>query len=313
MSVNQPNFSKQDIFDSSKDFDTVCPFLGLPGDPDTRYLYANSANSCHKFDHPRAITLDYQLEYCLTQNFEQCYVYLEKNQAAPLTEETVEKQPRRIPIWLLAGALVIVLLAGAFLVTTGFDPGGDSILPSVPPTSIENPTSEPAEIAGEVPPTPTALPLPTQTPTPVPSDTPAPTLTPTEIPPPSETPFPTPGPGLETPFGDEIQYVIHVVQPGESYTRIGENFSTSPEVLERVNFAIEGTSLWVGRAIVVPIGVDDASSLPVFQVVFVESASSIEQLAAAYQSNADLLRSYNGLEQDQVPAGRWLIVPLVEP
>jgi LysM repeat protein len=115
-----------------------------------------------------------------------------------------------------------------------------------------------------------------------------------------------------TPFGPESGYLIHVVQAGESYLSIADLYGTTPAVLQGVNPTVEGASLWVGRQIVIPVGVTSLGSLPQFVVVFTTETVNINALADFYGSDPEQIRFYNQLGADDlVPSGRWLIIPLL--
>jgi hypothetical protein len=50
----------------------ACPYLGLDGDPRTRFLFATPAHRCHVRRRPAAIDLDHQGRFCLTRDFPTC-------------------------------------------------------------------------------------------------------------------------------------------------------------------------------------------------------------------------------------------------
>lgn len=50
----------------------VCPYLGLPDDPPTRFTFADPAHRCHVGAKPIAIGLGYQGAYCLTTGYPAC-------------------------------------------------------------------------------------------------------------------------------------------------------------------------------------------------------------------------------------------------
>jgi hypothetical protein len=53
----------------------ACPYLGLDGDPRTRFLFATPAHRCHVRRRPAAIDIDHQGRFCLTPDFRACPRY----------------------------------------------------------------------------------------------------------------------------------------------------------------------------------------------------------------------------------------------
>jgi hypothetical protein len=52
--------------------DAVCPFLGLPGDPATRFVATTPAHRCHARKRVAPIALDHQATFCLTPAHPAC-------------------------------------------------------------------------------------------------------------------------------------------------------------------------------------------------------------------------------------------------
>jgi hypothetical protein len=50
----------------------ACPYLGLPDDERTRFLFATPAHRCHVKRKPATIDLDHQGRYCLSTRFAAC-------------------------------------------------------------------------------------------------------------------------------------------------------------------------------------------------------------------------------------------------
>ncbi len=167
-------------------------------------------------------------------------------------------------------------------------------------------SSIPTEIPPE--PTQTSTPRPTQTATASPTKTLTPTTRPSETPTETEAAPPTPGPNLGTPFGN---YVLHRVKTGESLATIANIYQTTRERITAANTILERRGVWDGDILVVPIGneTDDEIS---FEYIFIEKKTDLTTLVETYAVAIDQLREYNLLGPlDWVPAGRWLIIPVV--
>lgn len=287
-----------------------CPFLGTPGDPTTHYRYPCRANRCFAQTPPQTIQFDHQQGYCLGSNYLNCPVFIREGAAKPLPElpEAPLAPPRRRPFRRRNPLKTVGILLAAGLLLSWLIP---NLFPAQSSAGPESPTPSPAPTLTAAPPQET-LPLIAASPTRPPTHTLSPTPTRTSPPPTiTPTPFPTPGPGLATPFGDSPSFVIHLVQPGESFTRIAAQYGADPDVLAAVNTLVEGQSLWPGRLIVVPLGVSDSASLPRFQVFLTAEATTLAELAARFQADAALIRLFNALGPGpELPAGRWLIIPL---
>lgn len=60
------------MFDLATAEPEVCPYLGLPDDPRTRFTLADPAHRCHVRAKPIAIDLGHQGAYCLTTGYPAC-------------------------------------------------------------------------------------------------------------------------------------------------------------------------------------------------------------------------------------------------
>lgn len=314
---------------------TVCKYLGVSDDPDTYFQYVSTWNYCHRPNSIQSLLPTHQADFCLSEKHKRCPVFQDSwsgefpkdlmaltspgrgSRAARYGGRGPGRGGRAALGWFLVLAAVAGIL-GLFAWTTPAVRVGLVRLFGGPQAG------RPSQVAGGG-----SLPVASETPalsqslapsatvepsmTPLPSRTALPTLTPlpTETPAPTETPFPTPGPGLETPFGPSGQFVIHVVAPGESFNAIAARYNTTPEVLQAVNPSIEGTSLWVGRQLVVPIGASSAEDLPAFSVLFTTETVMLSDLAEEFGSDVEDIRYYNQLgDTDSVLSGRWLIIPI---
>ena len=300
-----------------------CPYLGFPSDPETNHRFPSVANHCLRLDDAKPVSFAHQSSHCLTSKYNQCPVY-PRSFDGPFPRELLPEEvdagwwPPSDRVWGLIAmvGLLIVGIAAIALVPSlraAVIPGVGTPAPTAESSSAQGtassfvilgPTSSP------LPPTPTPTAAPTGTATPAPTASP----TVTQTPQPSPTPFPTPGPGFETPFGPETQFIIHIVEAGESFTSISEAYDTTPEVLDAANVILEGASLWEGLEIVVPLGVTDPEAVPKFEIFFTTGAISVEELAITFETKPEQIRFYNQLgDAPTVPSGRWLIIPIQPP
>ncbi len=89
---------------------------------------------------------------------------------------------------------------------------------------------------------------------------------------------PSAGPLLMTPFGGANIYLLHQVREAESLTFIANLYATTVEVLRLTNDIQEGTTLWVGRILVVMPGRVTSQGLQTLQALQFESEISLEDL-----------------------------------
>lgn len=209
-----------------------CPYLGLPEDHNSFFVYATPIHRCHRSVEPVAIHPDDQETFCLSPNHLNCPRYRDAD--AALTEPgTVADVVRAYEhygweaslapesnrqAWLRGAALglaAVVLLAAVVIMAMNQSRirhalgAGPSIVGPTPigaatPTSLalipgpRTPTATPTRHATWTP-TPTASATPTETPLP-PTETPTPTATPTSTVAPTATTTPTITPtGTPTP------------------------------------------------------------------------------------------------------------------
>ncbi len=296
-----------------------CPFLGIPGDATTHYQYPTRNNYCHVPDYPETIQLNHQEMFCLRAQYLECPVYSQvgvANLPPSLRGEGTSlitlQTRRRVGVLFGAfglGILFIGLVLFLILQNEGALPfsAGAVLQPSATPLELSRtPTTQPLATSSPVPsPVPvlaTTTSTPTLTNTPTRTSAP-PTFTPTY--------FPTPGPGFSTPFGPGLQFAIHIVQAGESYTAIANQYNTTAEVLDAINKLKEGQTIWPGRPIVIPVGVTDPAGLPQFEVYLLPENTPLTELATQFNTDPEQIRFYNALgPEPEIPAGRWLIIPL---
>jgi hypothetical protein len=278
----------------------ACPYLGTGEDPGTYHAFPSPHNCCWKAGEVGIVRAAYQARYCLSSRHLGCRVF-RQDWPGPLPVELAyfEPQIRRSPILpyrslaFIGILLTAVITIGAWTIyLVGLaDPGPPAVF--IAPTAL--PTGAPA---------PSEAPTSTGTPTLTSTPTPSPTATPS--------PAPTSGPGLETPIGADMPFLIHEVQAGERMADFAARYETDEETIRYVN-GIEGWPLWVGEMLLMPVGQTGVGNLPRFAIYQVPADDVLVQAVAdLFETDVDALREYNRLgESPTLPAGRWLIVPII--
>ena len=131
------------------------------------------------------------------------------------------------------------------------------------------------------------------------------------IPTPTLTPLVAPdlSKALTQPFGPDLAYILHRVNPGESMPIIENLYLTSAEVIQTAN-RIEG-SVREDQILVIIINQTDPTGIPRFGVLTVEGDISIDDLSLFLDKlSADLIH-YNDLNPDEIiKSGTWIIYPI---
>lgn len=282
-----------------------CPYLGLRNDPQTRFGFPNLGNYCHRITPPGLVTPDYQQNWCFSEEFPNCVVYqgASKDQLPDgliqKPEGIVLNRKILLAIGLIAAAIVLLILLVALIGRNRGSGQGRSQTATALAGNLAL-----TQLATNTPPPPSMTP--TAEPTLTPTATNTPTITPTSTPAP-----PTQGPGLKTPFGLNNEFLIHQVATNESLNIIALRYSTSATVITATNELRRGASLQVDQILVILPDQTEVSDLPVFRPLYLEQDASVDALAQEYGASAPDLRRYNALgDNDLIPAGRWIIIPL---
>jgi hypothetical protein len=283
----------------------ACPHIGRSDDPESYFAYPAPANRCFRVDKPEGIAGSHQSRFCLTARFSECPV----NSPAftgPLPVEIrsslrrgrwhrLGRGTRLGPILLVSITIVAVTAVWWFW----YD------IVEVP-TPVTMPTHTSVEVISKatLPPTRTEISILHAT-NPPPS-TPAPVHTPSPLMPPT----PTQGPGLETIIDPASPFLIHKVEAGEALFYIADTFNSSVEAIRAAN-DLGDLPLWVDQLLVIPVGDVDVSGLPSFAAYQVPAEqTTVGRVAELFNSNPEAIRVYNNLgEGEDLPPGRWLIVP----
>lgn len=231
----------------------VCPFLGLPDDPASRFWLPDAAHRCWAAaGKPTAIDLAYQSARCMTDTYPSCVRFQARENplpfpgAAPVMAAATTRPALRAPrgrratrtrLTLLTGAFaVMVLLAAAVLMISGFLGG------KAPAVAVMSPSPHPAITLGPTPtPLPTASPSPTPLATPTASPSPSPTPTPAPTPSPAPTPTPTPTP------------IVHTVVKGETLRYIARLYGVTVQDIMTANGLTNPNRIYIGQELLIPV------------------------------------------------------------
>lgn len=300
----------------------ACPFLGLDQDSSTWLAYPHPANFCHRASPAANLNLSYQESTCLTRKHAACLGFTRGwNGALPETvrgEPAVKPLAKSLVLPAMIGLALLVLLAGWQLMRRGrlSFMGGEDTTPTILVTSIGS-----SQVSGLVVLSPTSTITPAPPPTETPNrpktqtalaslNSPTPTTPPTSAITPTLAP-PTPGPAFKTPFGPGEKFLLHQLEAGESLGTLVTLYDTTNQVITASNLLVEGASIWPGTVLVIIPGEKDPSAVSRFRVVLLESATSVDDLAAEFEISVEDLRMYNSLGADRfIPAGRYLIIPV---
>lgn len=322
---------------------TNCPYLGLFENPDSRFLYATSANYCHKVAPVAPVKPSYQESRCLSEVHHLCPVYQGQEEGSLPPEARGErswKTKRRNYLW-IGFVLVLAILVGwgmntilkrSFVVSLTGDrgkveqtlltqtvkvaaddsPSGTKVFSTNTPSPsifLEN-TVLPAQTNTIVETQPITL-----TSTNVFTTTPSLTASVTNIPTTHMTPTPeaqraAPAPNFQTPFGPQNEYVIHAISEGENLPLLSRLYDTTPETIIALNTWVGELGLRPNRVIVIMPGRTDSSEVAPLSVDFTQEEITILEFAASKGVSIEDVRTLNVLRNvESISAGRWLIYP----
>lgn len=283
----------------------ACPYIGRSDDPESFFAFPAPANRCYRVDKPEGIAGSHQARFCLTARFAECPVN-SPSFTGPLPIDLRSSfrrgRWRRLKRSTRLGLILLMSITIAAVVALWWF--WEDIVGA--PTPVEVPTHTSVVIISQAttPPTRTEISIlrPTNPPPPIPTlvHTPSPQLTLTL----------TPGPGLDTIMGPASPFLIHKVEAGETLFFIATTFNSSVEAITAAN-DLGDLPLWVDKLLVIPVGDVDVANLPIFAVYQVElDQTTVNQIAELFHTDPEAIRAYNNLgEGEDLPSGRWLIVP----
>jgi hypothetical protein len=280
----------------------LCPYLKVYYDPSLRFSFANEDNYCHRVRHPQPISLHYQETMCLTTNYESCAVYIQGLQGdlPKGIQNEIATPPRQwrkqiayilIPILVLGLMLVILLVNYNSRISqnTGLSQASKTQNAVLIQETFSAPTVA-QTVEPSLAPTFTESPSPTETATPPPPASP---------------------PDLETPFGLQNHYLIHIALDGESVPILAKKYKTSSQVISLLNIYGDRTAIWAGMPIVIMPGRIDPKGVQPMVAIHITQEISLEDLAKQNHITADDIRRENNLGPDElIEAGRWLVIPV---
>lgn len=284
----------------------VCPYIGRSDDPESFFAFPAPANRCFRVDKPEGIAGSHQARFCLTARFSECPVN-SPSFTGPLPVDLRSsfrrgrwrqlKRGTRLGLILLVSMTIAAVTAVWWFWHDIWEPSS--------PVTVPTHTSVGVISQATIPPTQTEISIlfptnpPPSTPTPVPSPSPQLTLS------------PTPGPDLDTTIGPASPFLIHKVEAGETLFLIATTFNSSVEAILAAN-ALEGLPLWVDELLIIPVGDVNVGDLPVFDAYQVPpEGTTVIQVAELFNIDPEAIRVYNILgEGEDLPSGRWLIIPV---
>lgn len=318
---------------NSQHTNRTCPSLGLRDDSYTSLAFPSVWNCCHRARPIVPPILKHQGEFCLSEKYQQCPVFL-KQQTGPLSEHIRAPRSRvkkfrgfshRNTAIALVSLGVIFLLGWGFMTDWSFPLAVTDATPtaSITTVTIAAATPLPTETAA---PTPTRTHIatvtdspgkvtvpPTSTTTRTSIKTPAFTHTATLVP----TAFSTVSLSkhqLEVPIGTNKKFVIHKVLIGESLSQYADEYNTSLEAIVMINYDL-WIPLWVDKLVIIPLGFTEVANLPTFEAYEVTKAGkSLETLAQELGVAVDDLKYYNAIgTAESLLVGDWLLIPRPRP
>ena len=299
----ESNYKNRSIGKSNR----ICPYLGLEEDPATYSSFPSSWNACHRASPPSIVKPSHQQEFCLQPEHKDCPVF--KNQGSQRLPKSIRYQSKGLSqksIKILKIAVVTVFSSLMFLGLL-FRQSWMPRLPGWLPFFSQSMQSSTQNIEQL---TTISITATKEEKTPV---IPSPTLIQ-----PSESatrmaPSPTlmdPTLALDTPIGDEIQFIIHRVAEGESLQIFATQYNTSIEAIRTVNYDLIAP-LWVNWLIIIPINTTEVSDLPTFEAHQVEEEDiPIRVLSGKLSVVLEKIMLYNNLDSEHIlHRGEWILVP----
>ena len=306
------NNIRVDISSNSEGLENqFCPYLGLKFDPKSWMGYPSPLNYCHRVKPLAVPRFEHQRNYCLTENYIDCpIVYGGPGQRMPKTIRSQSDRrstlKRIIRIEVLVGLLLTSIILGAIF--------WNQITEAIP--QIGNNRSNKAQIITTTLTTMTSSPpfavSPTFTSTATLENSPTPTHTPipsTETPSPPSATMESPVLALETPIGQDIQFIIHEVIPGESLEAYARDYNTTVEAIRAVNYNLP-SFLPLDWIVVIPLNTNDVSDIPLFEPFEITQIVTVEALADLLSVDLTELRRYNRIPSGYtLSPGEWILIP----
>lgn len=283
----------------------TCPHLGIAEDPQTCLAYPSAWNLCQHVRYPAAVRLEYQRTTCLAPFHTTCPVF-KRARVVLLPAHLRGRHPgsgsKRVVILLL----LLVLALGFGLWAASRRMSGMT-LPTAADAPIETPQSDflpvvSSAVTSESMDGFSVTPIKIQT-----AFAPAiATNTPGTAPPDSK------HCGLELEGKLDLsryEFILHRVASGESMNVLAENYGTSIQAIQAVNYFLP-SPLWADLVIVIPIGSAELSGLPFFEPYFIlDPVASLDAVAQQVSVTRSDLMKYNHLDEGCPAYAGWLLLP----
>jgi len=283
----------------------ICPHLGTTADPQTVLDYPTSQNCCHRAVPPASPGVDHQREFCLVSGHIGCPLCAVESGRAPagiFTRRSAGIPGRVFMLHRLLPALALLAVVAAAVWLALARVSAAAPVRETQPGFALPPSASPLPA---VQPSLNTVPILAAQPTASPSAQPSLTARP------SATPSPTPRPPhlLETPLGDDRQFLLHRTLPGESYELIASSYLTTIAALRAANYNLPD-ALWVDAVLVVPVGqTDPAGIVPMSAFAAGEQGATLAAVALEQGVSLAELCALNGLASDEkISPGEWVIV-----
>ena len=300
----------------------VCPRLGLVHDPATHMGFPSSKNHCFNSKPSNSPSLSHQQGYCLQGCFDECMLY-QGNQTAVMPSEIGIPRPKSgTSSIILSLFMLLIIIAISLVRSTGwrgvlsvFVPapqehvGGSPEIPDLAlssRTSTIAPSFEPNDSASEI----VHISANTSTPELIAVGTATPRQTETVTPAPNPHRFEV----IKLPPGSDQGFLVHMVAVGETLDMIAGHYNTTVQAILAVNYKLE-PPVWAQYPIVIPLGAEDTTGYPAFEVYVVETNEKIsaESLAGILGMDAAALEFYNTCTGNcQFNKGDVLLIPRMQ-
>lgn len=257
-----------------------CRLLGLVADHQTSFNFPHPNNACYAVEPACRVRPEHQVTYCLSPRHRRCSLFLSFNNGSAGRDVALDKGQigqildlgarRGLPVWSLVGAVgLFVVLGLAFLVYTNapaFPASANGVQVSAPaatspgspmavyPFTTVQATPEPFMPLAETPATHALTPT-----APPPAATPEAESANTElVEAVAEEPSPTPQAITEESLpiaalcGRPDGWVLYVVQPGDSLSRLSRATGASVDAIRQGNCLVVGGLIYVGQRLYLP-------------------------------------------------------------
>lgn len=296
-----------------------CPYLGLPDDSRTSLAYPSLWNHCYRVNHPAPIALAHQGRICLN-SFDQCPVYKAGERSSAQADaigstKTARETKRQPGKWLriLLVALLLVFVVGGILLarflvnmpamigvpglrsaplnTTVLLVSHTAPTPVAATAAIQDTVTDPQTTVTQLPATISVVPGLEATQQ----------LTATSI--------PLCGHPLDVPFGENVQFILHRILPGENLTKLAALHQTTEQSIVEINYDMP-IPVWVDQLVVIPIGVANTNGLPQFETYYLAGEeTSMEDLAIKLHVDPQTLQKYNHFAGQCTSYSGWFLIP----